>query len=207
MGWMDTQKVWVDETRPRLQGSRLTAWELQEAGVPMHLIADNAAGLLMYQGKVDVVLFGADRVTRNGDVANKIGSYKLAICAREHGIPVYACVPVPTIDLELETGRDILIEERDGDEVRCLGLKDGAGGTEEGEGEGEEEKNTPNYTAPPDVPVFNPAFDITPAKYLTGIITDQGICYPPFSQSLAEAVARYQAASEKAAADMGLGHE
>lgn len=115
-----------------------------------------------------------------------LGSYKLAVCAKEHGIPVYACVPVPTIDLEVSSGRDIVIEERDPDEVRCLGLKDGGGAEER------EEKETPNYTAPPDVPVFNPAFDITPAKFLTGIITDQGICYPPFSQSLAAAVASFQ---------------
>ena len=158
--------VWVDETRPRLQGARLTAWELLRDGIPMHLIADNAAGLLMRQGKVDVVLFGADRVAANGDVANKIGTYKLAVVAQANGIPCYAVVPTPTIDLSLPDGDHIPIEERAWDEVTLI---DGA------------------QIAPDDVPVYNPAFDITPHRYLTGIITDQGICYPPFTESLRRA--------------------
>ena len=105
--------VWVDETRPRLQGARLSAWELMRYGVPIHLIADNTAGLLMRSGKVDIVLYGADRVALNGDVANKIGTYKLSVVARENGIPVYPVVPTSTIDLDCLSGEDIPIEERE----------------------------------------------------------------------------------------------
>lgn len=162
--------VWVDETRPRLQGSRLTAWELQRYGVPLHLIADNAAGMLMRRGKVDIVLVGADRVALNGDVVNKIGTYKLSVLARENGVPFYPVVPTSTIDLACLTGDDITIEERDGDEVRFA-----CGGTQ---------------IAPKTVPVFNPAFDVTPHKYITGIITEEGICYPPFEKSLSDAKRR-----------------
>jgi methylthioribose-1-phosphate isomerase len=158
--------VWVDETRPRLQGARLTAWELMRAEVPMHLIADNAAGHLMRTGKVDVVIFGADRVAANGDVANKIGTYKLGVVARENGIPVYAVVPTSTIDLNLPDGDHIPIEERDNDEVLYVG---------------------DTLIAPADVPVYNPAFDVTPHRYITGIVTEEGICYPPFTQSLRRA--------------------
>ena len=158
--------VWVDETRPRLQGAKLTAWELMKAGVPMHLIPDNAAGLLMYQGKVDVVLFGADRVTANGDVANKVGTMKVAVCAKEFGVPVYAVVPTSTIDLTLESGRLIPIEERSATEVTHVG---------------------DSCVAPVGCPVYNPGFDVTPFKFLTGIITEEGICYPPFTQSLKKA--------------------
>lgn len=161
--------VWVDETRPRLQGSRLTAYELMREGVNMSLIVDNAAGLLMYQNKVDVVVFGADRVAANGDVANKIGTYKVAVCAYENGIPVYACVPTSTIDLNIQTGREITIEDRDDMEVT------------------HPQTNTAASIAPINVHVFNPAFDITPFKYLTAIITEEGICYPPFQQSLTQA--------------------
>jgi methylthioribose-1-phosphate isomerase len=155
--------VWVDETRPRLQGARLTAWELMRAEVPMHLIADNAAGHLMRTGKVDAVIFGADRVAANGDVANKVGSYKLAVVARENGIPVYSVVPTSTIDLNLPDGDHIPIEERDSREVTHVG---GAN------------------IAPEGVPVYNPAFDVTPHKYLTAIITEEGVCYPPFHVTL-----------------------
>lgn len=158
--------VWVDETRPRLQGARLTAWELMRAEVPMHLIADNAAGHLMRTGKVDVVIFGADRVAANGDVANKIGTYKLGVVARENGIPVYAVVPTSTIDLNLPDGDHIPIEERDASEVTHVG---------------------DTLIAPANVPVYNPAFDITPHRYITGIVTEEGICYPPFQQSLRRA--------------------
>eukprot|EP00741_Cyanophora_paradoxa_P023930 tig00021687_g23112.t1 len=159
--------VWVDETRPRLQGARLTAWELMQRRVPMHLIADNAAGLLMRTGKVDAVVFGADRVTANGDVANKVGTYKLAVVARENGIPVYAAVPTSTIDLNMAHGDLIPIEERSADEVTHV---------------------NGSAVAPEGVPVFNPAFDVTPHKYLTGIVTEAGICYPPFGVSLRRAV-------------------
>jgi len=159
--------VWVDETRPRLQGARLTAWELMQDGIPMTLIADNAAGMLMRLGKVDLVLFGADRVAANGDVANKIGSYKLAVIARENGVPCYSVVPTPTIDLSLAHGDLIPIEERSAREVTHIGAE---------------------QIAPDGVPVYNPAFDVTPHRYLTGIITEEGICYPPFEVSLRRAV-------------------
>jgi methylthioribose-1-phosphate isomerase len=156
-------KVWVDETRPRLQGARLTAWELMRDGIPMTLIADNAAGHLMRTGQVDVVLFGADRVAANGDVANKVGTYKLAVCARENGIPCYAVVPTSTIDLTLPDGDGIPIEERDPTEVSTI-------------------NGIP--IAPEGVSVYNPAFDVTPYRYLTGIITEEGIAYPPFPTAL-----------------------
>ena len=161
--------VWVDETRPRLQGARLTAWELMRAEVPMHLIADNAAGHLMRTGQVDVVVFGADRVAANGDVANKIGTYKVAVVARENGIPVYCVAPTSTVDLDLPDGDHIPIEERGAEEVAEIGARP---------------------IAPNDVPVYNPAFDITPQRYLTGIVTEEGICYPPFTESLRAAVER-----------------
>jgi len=159
--------VWVDETRPRLQGARLTAWELMRDAIPMTLIADNAAGMLMRAGKVDLVLFGADRVAANGDVANKIGSYKLAVLAKENGIPCYSVVPTPTIDLTLAHGNLIPIEERSWEEVAKVGSE---------------------QIAPDEVPVYNPAFDVTPHRYLTGIVTEEGICYPPFEMSLRRAV-------------------
>ncbi|MBC7242893.1 MAG: S-methyl-5-thioribose-1-phosphate isomerase [Anaerolineae bacterium] len=159
--------VWVDETRPRLQGARLTAWELMRDGIPMTLIADNAAGHLMRAGRVDLVLFGADRVAANGDVANKIGSYKLAVLAKENGIPCYAVSPTSTIDLSLATGDEIPIEERPAEEVTVI---DG------------------RRIAPEGVPVYNPAFDVTPHRYLTGIITENGIAYPPFGISLRKMV-------------------
>ena len=163
--------VWVDETRPRLQGARLTAWELMRAGIPMHLIADNAAGHLMRTGKVDVVIYGADRVAANGDAANKIGSYKLAVVAKENGIPVYCVAPTSTVDLNLAHGDLIPIEERGAEEVTEIGER---------------------LIAPVGVPVYNPAFDVTPHRYLTAIVTEEGICYPPFTQSLAAAVERAQ---------------
>lgn len=158
--------VWVDETRPRLQGARLTAWELMQDGIPMTLIADNAAGHLMRTGKVDVVLFGADRVAANGDVANKVGSYSLAVLAQENGIPCYSVVPTSTVDLNLPSGDHIPIEERAADEVTHVGGV---------------------AVAPAQVPVLNLAFDVTPHRYLTGIMTEEGICYPPFTVSLRQA--------------------
>jgi len=159
--------VWVDETRPRLQGARLTTWELMRDGIPCTLIADNAAGHLMRTGQVDIVLFGADRVAANGDVANKIGSYKLAVLARENGIPCYSVSPTSTVDLSLPTGDDIPIEERSPREVtHCFGQS----------------------VAPEGIPVYNPAFDVTPHRYLTGIVTENGIAYPPLARNLRRAV-------------------
>jgi methylthioribose-1-phosphate isomerase len=155
--------VWVDETRPRLQGARLTAWELLRDHIPCTLIADNAAGQLMRTGKVDLVLYGADRVAANGDVANKVGSYKLAVLARENGIPCFCVSPTSTIDMSLAHGDDIPIEERAPEEVTVMGGQ---------------------RIAPQDVPVLNLAFDVTPHRYLSGIITERGIAYPPFDLSL-----------------------
>lgn len=164
--------VWVDETRPRLQGARLTAWELMQDRIPMTLIADNLAGHLMRTGQVDVVLFGADRVAANGDVANKVGSYKLAVLARENGIPCYSVSPTSTVDLNLAHGDLIPIEQRAAEEVTHIaGIP----------------------IAPEDVPVLNIAFDVTPARYLTGIVTEEGICYPPYRESLRQAKERAEA--------------
>ncbi len=140
--------VWVSETRPRNQG-RLTAWELAEAGVPHTLIADNAAGLLMMQGKVDVVIVGADRIAANGDTANKVGTYLKALAAREHGIPFYVAAPVSTIDYTCPEGAAIPIEERGAEEMGA-----------------------------DLVPVANPAFDVTPAGLITAIISERGVCAP-----------------------------
>jgi methylthioribose-1-phosphate isomerase len=157
--------VLVDETRPRLQGARLTAWELQQLGVPFTLIADNAAGHFMRTGQVDIVLVGADRVAANGDVANKIGTYKLAVVAQANGIPFYSCVPTSTVDLSLSTGDEIPIEERAAEEV--------TGVVYQGQS-----------VAPEGVRVANPAFDVTPHRYITGIVTEHGIVYPPFGVNL-----------------------
>lgn len=171
--------VWVDETRPRLQGARLTAWELMRAEVPMHLIADNAAGSLMRAGQVDAVIFGADRVAANGDVANKIGTYGLAVLAQAHGIPAYCVAPTSTVDLSKAHGDEIPIEEREAEEVTRVGNA---------------------VVAPDQTPVYNPAFDITPHRYVTGIVTEEGICYPPFTQSLAAAVQAAQRLPDERAA-------
>jgi methylthioribose-1-phosphate isomerase len=159
--------VFVDETRPRLQGARLTAWELTRLGIPYTLIADNAAGHFMRIGQVDIVLVGSDRTAANGDVANKIGTYKLAVVARENGIPFYPVVPTSTIDLSLLTGDAIPIEERDPSEVTGLQW------AEDG-----------RPIAPADAHVANPAFDVTPHRYISGIVTENGIAYPPFDVSL-----------------------
>ena len=161
--------VLVDETRPRLQGARLTAWELQQLGIPFTLIVDNAAGHFMRTGQVDLVLVGADRVAANGDVANKIGTYKLAVVAQANGIPFYSCVPTSTIDLSLSTGDDIPIEERPADEVTGIVYQGRA-------------------IAPEGVRAANPAFDVTPHRYVTGIVTENGIAYPPFGVSLRQVV-------------------
>jgi methylthioribose-1-phosphate isomerase len=158
--------VYVDETRPRLQGARLTAWELMRDGIPMTLIVDNAAGYFIQRGKVDIVFVGADRVVANGDVVNKIGTYKLAVVARENGVPFYAVVPTSTVDLSLASGDEVPIEERPAEEVtRVRGQPIG----------------------PEGVNVANPAFDVTPHRYVTGIITERGIVYPPFGRGLRSA--------------------
>ena len=157
--------VYVDETRPRLQGARLTAWELKELGIPFTLIADSASGFFMRQGKVDLCLVGCDRIAANGDTANKIGTYNLAVVAHANGVPFYVVGPTSTIDLSLPSGNLIPIEERPTDEVTHIG----------------------DYNiAPKGSPAANPAFDITPAQYITGIITEKGIARPPFEQSLVE---------------------
>ena len=157
--------VLVDETRPRFQGARLTAWELQQLDIPFTLIADNAAGHFMRTGQVALVLVGADRVAANGDVANKIGTYKLAVVAQANGIPFYSCVPTSTIDLSLPTGDDIPIEERPAEEITEV--------TYQG-----------RPIAPEGVRVANPAFDVTPHAFVTGIVTENGIARPPFEESL-----------------------
>lgn len=155
--------VLVDETRPRLQGARLTAWELMQYGVPMTLIADNAAGHYLYRGIATKVFYGADRVAANGDVANKIGSYKLAVVAHENNVPVYAVMPTSTIDMTLASGKEIPIEERSAEEVTTIeGVR----------------------VAPEGVNVGNPAFDVTPHIYLTAIVTERGIVNPPFGENL-----------------------
>jgi methylthioribose-1-phosphate isomerase len=161
-------KVFADETRPRLQGARLTAWELMRWGIDVTLIADNAAGHYMRKGDIDICFVGSDRTTANGDVANKIGTYKVAVLAKENGIPFYPVVPTSTIDLSLAHGDLIPIEERDEREVTEI---DGV------------------RIAPIGVKVGNPAFDVTPHKYVTGIVTENGIAYPPFEISLPRVVA------------------
>ncbi len=155
--------VWVDETRPLLQGARLTAWELVRTGIPATLIADNMAGALMGRGQVDVVVVGADRIARNGDVANKIGTYSVALLARAHGIPFYVAAPISTLDLSLADGSQIPIEERAPEEVTHHGGR---------------------RLAPQGVRVVNPAFDVTPASCVDAIITERGIAQPPYDVSL-----------------------
>ncbi len=161
--------VLVDETRPRLQGSRLTAWELKQRGIAYDIIADNAAGHFMRTGQVDLCLVGADRVAANGDVANKIGTYKLAVVAKENGLPFYSVVPTSTVDLSLAHGDLIPIEERHPQEV--LGLQF--------EGEG---------VVPEGSTARNPAFDVTPNRYITAIITENGVVRPPYIKNLARVV-------------------
>ncbi len=156
--------VFVDETRPRLQGARLTAWELMRAGVPMTLIADNAAGYYMRRGKIQKCFVGSDRVAANGDVANKIGTYKIAVVAYENRIPFYAVMPTSTIDMTLPNGDVIPIEERDAREVTHI-------------------EGVP--IAPEGVRVGNPAFDVTSNKYITALVTERGVVYPPFDVNLA----------------------
>jgi methylthioribose-1-phosphate isomerase len=162
--------VLVDETRPRLQGSRLTAWELQQYGIPFEIISDNMAGYFLHSGQAQKVFFGADRIAANGDVANKIGTYMLALAAHDNGIPVYSVAPTSTIDLLLTDGSLIPIEERDPDEV--LGI----------EFHGE-------LVAPRGAKARNPAFDVTPNRLITAIVTENGIVYPPFDKNLPKMMA------------------
>jgi methylthioribose-1-phosphate isomerase len=158
----------VDETRPRLQGGRLTAYELQQYGVPFQVIVDGASGHFMRTKGVDLCVVGADRIAANGDTANKIGTYNLAVVAKENGVPFYVAAPTTTIDMATQTGDKIEIEERTPLEVTNVGTW----------------QITPDNT-----PVGNPAFDVTPAKYITAIITEKGIAYPPFEESLAALMA------------------
>jgi len=151
--------VYADETRPLLQGSRLTAWELQRAGIPVTVLVDGAAATLMRAGRVDACFVGADRIAANGDVANKVGTYALALAARSHGVPFYVVAPTSTFDPSTPRGEDIVIEQRMPDEVRR-----GFGAP----------------TAPPEVDVYNPAFDVTPAELITAIVSDRAIHRPPF---------------------------
>ena len=155
--------VWVDETRPRNQGARLTAYELEQQGIPYTVIPDNAGGHLMQQGLVDLVLAGSDRTTRNGDVANKIGTYLKALAAKDNGIPFYVALPGSSIDPDLKSGRDIPIEQRDGDEVRYAEGWDG-------------KQIRKVLLTPPESPVANYGFDVTPARLVSGLITERGIC-------------------------------
>lgn len=156
--------VWVDETRPLLQGARLTAWELMRAEIPMKLVTDSMAGHLMQTGKVDLVIVGTDRVAANGDMANKIGTYSLAVLAKHHEIPFYVATPASTIDLNINSGADIPIEERDPKEITSFGNSD---------------------VAPSRVEVYNPAFDVTPASLITAYITEKGLVRPDYTKNLA----------------------
>lgn len=159
--------VFVDETRPFLQGSRLTAWELAKENIPLTLITDNMAGYFMRKGKINLIIVGADRIAANGDVANKIGTYSVAVLAKEHQIPFYVAAPVSTLDLSIKSGEEIPIEERNPREVTEIAGRN---------------------IAPEAVQVANPAFDVTPHTYITAIITEKGIIWPPYEESLARLV-------------------
>lgn len=159
-GW--NIKVYSDETRPRLQGSMLTALELYRAGIDVTTITDNMAAVVMSQGKIDAVIVGCDRVAANGDTANKIGTFNVSILAKYFGIPMYIAAPTPTIDLNTPTGKEIPIEERNSDEITC---------------------RFGTWTAPKGVKTFNPSFDVTPHENITAIVTEKGIVYPPFEEN------------------------
>jgi methylthioribose-1-phosphate isomerase len=160
-----TIAVLADETRPFLQGARLTAWELVKDGINTTVITDNMAGAMMRQGQVDLVVVGADRIAANGDVANKIGTYTVAVLAKEHGIPFYVAAPLSTVDLNTADGSRIPIEERNEREVTHVGS---------------------NRLTPDGAQIRYPAFDVTPAQYVTAIITERGIARAPFAESLAQ---------------------
>jgi methylthioribose-1-phosphate isomerase len=155
--------VYADETRPFLQGSRLTAWELMKDGIPTTVISDNMAGAMMRQGKIGAIVVGADRIAANGDVANKIGTYSVAVLAKEHGIPFYVAAPISTVDLETADGGGIPIEQRNAKEVTHIAGR---------------------QMVPDGVAVENPAFDVTPAKYVAAIITERGVAKAPYTESL-----------------------
>jgi len=155
--------VYADETRPFLQGSRLTAWELMKDGIPTTVISDNMAGAMMKQGKIGAIVVGADRIAANGDVANKIGTYTLAVLAKEHDIPFYVAAPFSTVDLETPDGSRIPIEQRNPREVTHMAGK---------------------QMVPDGIGVENPAFDVTPAKYVSAIVTEKGIARAPYGESL-----------------------
>ena len=160
-------RVLADETRPFLQGARLTAWELVKDGIDTTVITDNMAGSIMREGEIDLVVVGADRIAANGDTANKIGTYSVAVLAREHGIPFYVAAPWSTIDLATEDGDAIPIEERNAREVTHVGS---------------------NQLAPEGAHIRNPSFDVTPAKYITAIITEKGIYRAPFEDAFKSAI-------------------
>jgi methylthioribose-1-phosphate isomerase len=155
--------VYADETRPFLQGSRLTAWELMKDGIPTTVISDNMSGAMMKEGKIQAIVVGADRIAANGDVANKIGTYTVAVLAKEHGIPFYVAAPISTVDLETPDGSKIPIEQRNPREVTHIAGK---------------------QMVPDGVSIENPAFDVTPAKYVTAIVTERGIARAPYEESL-----------------------
>lgn len=156
-------QVYADETRPLLQGARLTAYELQKDGIPVTLITDNMAGWMMKQGKIDCVIVGADRIASNGDTANKIGTYSVSVLAKAHGIPFYVAAPVSTIDFSMKTGDEIIIEDRDPDEIAVI---------------------KGQRIAPEGVCHVNPSFDVTPHQNITAIITERGVIYPPFDMNI-----------------------
>lgn len=159
LGRNKVKKVYVPETRPLLQGARLTAWELEQIGVEVSVICDSTRGYLLQKGEVDLCIVGADRVSLNGDTANKIGTYTLAVLAKENGVPFYVALPFTTFDKNIKTGTEIPIEERTPEEVKKIGS---------------------TFITPQKVGAFNPAFDVTPAKYITAFITDKGVITPPF---------------------------
>jgi methylthioribose-1-phosphate isomerase len=156
--------AYLDETRPRLQGAKLSAWELNQLGIPHTVIVDGASGLVMRKIGIDLCVVGADRIAANGDTANKIGTYNLAIVAKAHGVPFYVAAPTSTIDMSICSGDDIPIEERGAEEITHVGSE---------------------QVVPQGSPVLNYAFDVTPADLITAIITEKGIAYPPFTESLA----------------------
>ncbi len=161
--------VFANETRPFLQGARLTVWELQQDNIPVTLLTDNMAGHVLSSGRINAVVVGADRIAGNGDVANKIGTYSVAVLAKENGVPFYVAAPISTLDLGLASGKEIAIEERDPSEVtQVQGLQ----------------------VAPPDTSVFNPAFDVTPNRYVTAIITERGVVRAPYETTFRQLTTR-----------------
>ncbi|PKB64082.1 MAG: S-methyl-5-thioribose-1-phosphate isomerase [SAR202 cluster bacterium Io17-Chloro-G2] len=168
-GWESGKRfqVYNTETRPWLQGARLTSWEFQQLGIPSTLLVDSAAGMLLSQGKISCVITGADRIAANGDTANKIGTYTLAVLARENGVPFYVAAPTSTIDARLSSGDEIQIEERPPHEVYQF-------------------QGAP--TAPPGIEAINPSFDVTPNRYISGIVTEMGVARPPYQESLMSAM-------------------